>query len=247
MRIHILSDLHNEFEPYSPADVKADVVVLAGDIHSRGRSAQWALAHFDGPIVLVAGNHEYYNASLEKVETMLRAAAASSGGRLHYLQRDCVEIDGVRFLGATGWTDYTLDDSPAHAMHACQQMMFDHRRIRVGRNYRLWSPMDAQRQAVETRLWLERQLATPHAGKTVMVTHHAPIPRSLDPTRAPSSINAGYANTWEHLFGPQLALAIHGHTHHAVDYTFRGTRVVSNPLGYPGEGTGFNPRLIVEV
>lgn len=32
MRIHLLSDLHNEHDAYKPSAVDADVVILAGDI-----------------------------------------------------------------------------------------------------------------------------------------------------------------------------------------------------------------------
>ena len=32
MRLHILSDLHLEFEPFTPPAVEADVVILAGDV-----------------------------------------------------------------------------------------------------------------------------------------------------------------------------------------------------------------------
>lgn len=32
MRIHLLSDLHNEFDTYIPSVVDADIVILAGDI-----------------------------------------------------------------------------------------------------------------------------------------------------------------------------------------------------------------------
>jgi hypothetical protein len=37
------------------------------------------------------------------------------------------------------------------------------------------------------------------------------------------------------------------HSHHAVDYEIAGTRIVSNPKGYPGERCGFCPDLIVEI
>ena len=32
MRIHLLSDLHNEFSPFAPEPLECDVVILAGDI-----------------------------------------------------------------------------------------------------------------------------------------------------------------------------------------------------------------------
>jgi hypothetical protein len=47
--------------------------------------------------------------------------------------------------------------------------------------------------------------------------------------------------------GSRIALWIHGHSHHAVDYEIAGTRIVSNPKGYPGEDCGFCPGLIVEI
>ncbi len=35
--------------------------------------------------------------------------------------------------------------------------------------------------------------------------------------------------------------------HRAVDITLDGCRVVSNPRGYPGEQTGFDPGLVISL
>jgi len=43
----------------------------------------------------------------------------------------------------------------------------------------------------------------------------------------------------------QAMLWFHEHTHTFIDYAVRGTRVVRNPRGYPGEQTGFDPSLTV--
>jgi hypothetical protein len=43
-----------------------------------------------------------------------------------------------------------------------------------------------------------------------------------------------FASSLEGLFRPEVKLWVFGHTHYAVDFQFRGTRVVSNPLGYGG-------------
>ena len=50
MRIHLLSDLHLEFEPFEPPAMDADVVVLAGDIHIKGRGVDWAVETFSCPV-----------------------------------------------------------------------------------------------------------------------------------------------------------------------------------------------------
>lgn len=46
----------------------------------------------------------------------------------------------------------------------------------------------------------------------------------------------------------RAALWIYGHTHRPADLEHDGTRLVSNPRGYPHELVpGFDPGLVVEV
>ena len=65
MRIYVLSDLHAERSAFTPdpsALQAADVVVLAGDINYGESTPFWAREKFgDKPIVLVIGNHEFYD------------------------------------------------------------------------------------------------------------------------------------------------------------------------------------------
>ncbi|MFI8743148.1 hypothetical protein ACQKD8_20175, partial [Pseudomonas sp. NPDC077405] len=51
MHIHLLSDLHLEVSSYVPAATDADVVVLAGDIHTKARGVRWALDSFSGTVL----------------------------------------------------------------------------------------------------------------------------------------------------------------------------------------------------
>jgi len=88
------------------------------------------------------------------------------------------------------------------------------------------------------RAWLEAKLAAPFTGKTAVITHFAPHPKSIAPAYADHPANAGFVLDLEAMMG-RAALWIHGHTHTAFDYEVRGTRVVCNPRGYPGEPTGF--------
>lgn len=248
MRIHLLSDLHLEFAPFSPQVRDADVTVLAGDIHTKGRSVAWALAAFPGRVLIVPGNHEYYGGHLQRTLAKMRGVA---DGRVMVLERDAVVIDGVRFLGATAWTDlHSTGDFP-EALAVAARRMNDYVAIRCergGHAYARLSPAVTAAGATVTRLWLETALAAPCAGPTVVITHHAPSLRSLPGGSASEPLDASYANAWDHLFGPAATLWLHGHTHHAADYVAGGTRVVCNPRGYPGEeGNGFQPGLVLEV
>ena len=90
--------------------------------------------------------------------------------------------------------------------------------------------------------WLEARLAEPHAGPTVVVTHHAPSPRSIHPRFAGSPLNACFVSDAERLIDERrVQLWIHGHTHDSFDYAVNGTRVVCNPRGYAKDGVNENP------
>jgi hypothetical protein len=157
-------------------------------------------------------------------------------------------IGGVRFLGATLWTDFRLLGDPAAGMAAAQLHMTDFRRIRVEPRYRLARPADTVLWHTLSVRWLRRELWAPHDGPTVVVTHHAPSARSLNPRYADPA-SAAYASDLEALVAASGArLWVHGHTHHCVDYRIGATRVLSNQRGYPDEpANGFDPALVVDL
>ncbi|BEP51979.1 MULTISPECIES: hypothetical protein [Variovorax] len=83
-------------------------MILAGGIHSPAKRAiQWAVERFPGkPVLYVPGNHEYYDGRLDT--TLAEARSAAEGSHVYLLDGDERVIDGVRFLGATLWTDFAL-------------------------------------------------------------------------------------------------------------------------------------------
>ncbi|MEH6486711.1 MULTISPECIES: metallophosphoesterase [Pseudomonas] len=245
MRIHLLSDLHNEFSPFSPQMLNADVVVLAGDIDVKARGVAWAKQAFSGPVLYVPGNHEFYGGHLTHTLAKMRAAQDE---RVRVLDRDELIVSGLRFLGATMWTDFEATGNPPIASLKAQNGMNDFRHIRTA-NYRRIRPADLVEQSAKTREWLRVKLAEPFDGRTVVITHHAPTLRSLEGhPHAGGHMDAAYANRWEDLMGSdQVDLWVHGHSHLAVDYEVAGTRVVCNPRGYPGEKTGFDAGLVITL
>ena len=249
MKIHLLSDLHLEFEPYQidSAAAEADVVILAGDIHLGIKGVDWANMKFAVPVLYVPGNHEYYQGHLGKSLVKM-----IDWGHAHVRVLDCEEFihQGVRFLGATAWTHFSVTGDARLAMTEAREVMSDFRKIRAGGNYRKLTPLDLLERNRYTRQWLAQKLAEPFAGQTVVITHHAPSLRSIYPNadQQPKFIDAAYANAWEDLMdGERVQLWVHGHTHLAVDYEINGTRVVSNPRGYPDDTTGFKPDCLLEI
>ncbi|MGE0311776.1 MAG: metallophosphoesterase [Lautropia sp.] len=258
MRLAVFSDLHLEFEPFVPAPAarSADVVVLAGDIHNGVAALQWARRTFpEQPIVQIAGNHEFFGAQWQALLAELRREARTLG--IHFLENDALVLDGVRFLGATLWTDFALYARPGRplsmdaqtAREVLGRRMVDFSAIRW--EARTLDPADSVALHLQTRRWLEASLARPHDGPTVVVTHHLPTIHSVAPAFVTAVSNAAFASDLDDLFGP-VSLWIHGHTHHSFDYRRGSTRIVANPRGYPMrdgrlENPAFDPGLVVEV
>lgn len=253
MKLHVLSDLHLSASPFAVPATDAELVVLAGDLARPDQALAFART-LEKPALYVPGNHEFYGAS--PAATLARMRGLSTGSTVRVLSSESVVIDGVRFLGSTLWTDFALYGEGAHALTAQQQgaaLLRDFSRIaRDPPEAGPFQPDDALQLHRASRRWLEGQLARPHPGPTVVITHHAPSPRSIHPRFAGSPINPCFASDLEALMdGARVALWIHGHTHNSFDYRVRGTRVLCNPRGYcPGqvrENPDFDPALVVAV
>jgi len=255
MKLLVLSDLHNEFEPLEidqAALANVDVVVLAGDIHTKDRSVGWAkklAADLGKPAILVAGNHEFYNEHFD--ETLVKMRETAHGSDVHVLENETLVLDGVRFLGCTLWTDFKLfgtESSMELSVRKTMNKMNDFRYIRTA-GYRRLHPNDTIRRHEQSRAWLISSLATPFDGKTVVVTHHAPSPRSIESKFSSDPLSPAFASDLEALMGPSVDLWVHGHMHVSFDYEVNGTRVLCNPRGYSPKylNPTFDPTLAIEI
>jgi len=248
MRLHILSDLHLEFEPFTPPAVEVDVVILAGDVGTGRNGLKWALKTFpDRPVIYVLGNHEFYGQKLQKLIKELQELA--DGTNIRLLENEQCSIGEVVFLGATLWTDFGLNGNPVVSEVVAQTGMNDYRRIRTLPRYSRLRPSDTRRLHMQSRQWLEDQVFSLKGRKVVVVTHHAPSRESIPPAFDGDPCNPAFASDLSRfIVESEARLWVHGHIHCCCDYAVGKTRVIANPRGYPTEPrTGFDPGLIVEV
>ncbi len=253
MRIWILSDLHLDAgRPWSPPRIpEADVAVVAGDVcEGLPAAVRWSADAIGRhmAVVLVAGNHEYYRGQHGEELAAGRAAADSLG--VHLLEDAAVVIDGVRFCGATLWTDYALEGTErrAAAMDAARRGLNDHRVIGWSRQPpRRFGPEEALALHEASRAFLDRALAEGGLPQ-VVVTHHGPAPRSVAPAFAGDPLNPAFVSDLGGLIEARRpALWVHGHVHATRDYRQGSTRVLCNPHGYGSENPTFQEDLVVEV
>ena len=273
MNLQLLSDLHLEADPgfaAAPAP-DADLLVLAGDVGSyqtrRDGSvmaeADWGLqrfsplpqyAHWPVPVVYVPGNHEYDALDWDEAHAGLRRACDRLG--IAWLERETLQIDGVRLVGTTLWSDYDAL-APAQATEterlrqrekAFRAANFYLHKMAGQRRGALFDAAAMRELALECQDWLRRELARPHAGPTVVVTHFAPTLHSADPRYGLTPGTAGFCNALDDLL-PHADLWLHGHLHCPTDVRVGRCRIVANPLGYArkDEQAAFRPTLTVHV
>lgn len=252
MRVWLFSDLHLEYADLRrPLEIPdADACVVAGDLcRAPAKGVQWLAERIAPamPCVYVAGNHEFYRGYIREGLDDGRNAAAKVAG-VHFLENDSVVIHGVRFIGATLWTDYCLEGHHQLAMSHARDRMNDYKRIALQRKpWQRFLPETAFRIHQESRLFIDTALKADPV-KTVVVTHHLPHPRSIPPRFEGDLLNAAYASDLGGIIESEKpALWIHGHTHDSCDYQFGSTRIVCNPRGYDDENESFDPCLVVTV
>src|SRR5471030_1854355 len=250
MRILVLSDLHHELwrdqaPRITPEQSRPDLVILAGDINTNARAVAWASATFGmTPVLYIHGNHEGYGHNIDEVQKALRAACESTQN-VHFLNCDEFTLGGVRFLGATLWTDFKLfgDVERQSAMREAEAVLSDYKRIRLAKKgYRKLRAADtAQFHAIE-KSWLSKKLNESFPGPTVVITHMAPSIRSVSTQFESALTSAAYSSALDSLV-EKANLWVHGHMHESSDYQIGGCRVVCNPCGYKTrEGSAENPK-----
>ena len=254
MKLHILSDLHLGVQGMPHPETDADLVILAGDIARPQAAITWAQG-FGKPVLYVPGNHEFYGSSL--TQTMRTLQDLCAGTSVQLLDNRSLVLQGVRFVGSTLWSDFRIaggGQARADAMEQALRFMRDFQRIRSTEqpDAPLFHPQDAAALYDANVQWLTQALAQPFDGPTVVITHHAPSPRSIHPRFAGSPLNAIFVSDAESLVAQSGArLWIHGHTHDSFNYLLHGTRVLCNPRGYARDGVNenalFDPLLVVEV
>jgi Icc-related predicted phosphoesterase len=254
MNIQIFSDLHVDVFPPKPITIAAnvDLVIVAGD------TCEGALRAFEHlrrivpmsvPAVMVMGNHEFYRRFI--FDELAVARSQASAFNIHLLENDTVILGGIRFTGATLWSDHLIfgQASQLAAMSASARGLNDHRLI--GWQKKPWLRFRPQEAALlhhKSKAWLAETLNTAWNGPTVVVSHHAVCWSSVDPGLRSDLLTAAYVSDLSSLIeAGQPDLWVHGHVHRSSDYRIGQTRILCNPHGYGNENPRFDGALVVEI
>lgn len=238
MRLDVISDIHlTMFKDqgakwvanYQPV---GETLALAGDV---AEFHWWALGGYFvlkdlcakyKNVLFVPGNHEYYHSSFAQANERF-ADLGTKIANFHYLNEEEMEIDGVKFAGATMWFRDDLDND----RHA--QYLSDFRLIQnfVPHVYHI------NKRQVE---FLNQVKAD------VIITHHMPHKDTIHPQYRGDDLNRFFLCEMDvEKIAPKVW--IHGHTHKRHRFMVDKTEIVCNPLGYPNENPGPYGPVTVEL
>jgi len=228
MKIALASDVHLEFGDHNITnDTGCDTLILSGDIcvakdlNKRdpfgivdNAKSERFVAFFERcanaytNVIYIMGNHEHYHGDFKFSISRIREGL-SHIKNLHILDKECVTIDDVTFIGGTLWTDMNKEDEST--LYSIKGMMNDFRIVEnshnvvnfsspvygtkedgstdyekvVGKEFHTrparFNPEDA---VVDHKLMLEFIKATVDANPTqkfVVVGHHSPSKTSTKP------------------------------------------------------------------
>lgn len=247
MKIAIHSDLHLEGYMYHQLFLENqnfDVLVLAGDIVSaRTINRLECIRELveDKPIIYVPGNHEYYRGSIKGTNADLQAMCER--WNIHLCNRRTVEIDGVHFIGATGWSDLeSFNDIPEGFKRLEASGITDFRVIEG-------HTVDAMIELAKgDKAFLESELERLVDHKVVVVTHFSPTEHHGNERFDVSPISSYFSNNWVDLmYNYQPSAWIYGHTHGNVVGKVYNTDVICNQKGYGNENPHYNPNMVYDL
>jgi uncharacterized protein len=212
MKVAAIADIHMKEDGagslrdlFTEISQAADVLVIAGDLTDLGKPEEAHLLSEElractVPVVGVLGNHDHEAGSADEVCAILREA------RMHLLEGQSVEIDGVGFVGVKGFAGgfgrFMLGSFGEPAIKAMVA------------------------ESVSEAMRLENAMRQVRAERAVVVLHYAPIAETVagePPEIFPFLGSSRLAETIDRF---RVSAVVHGHAH-------RGTYGGQTPGGQP--------------
>ena len=252
MRCHYMSDLHLEGQEFPWRLPKGDVLILAGDlVHAACldqvrkdpyavkqrervlRFADEAVRNF-AHVLLIAGNHDHYDGIFEETAPTLRRCLPG----VTVLDDEMVEIGNVGFFGATLWSDF--EGRKAESLEKSRRGVgeFFFVKTRRGEGVAKFQPLDAAAAHDRSLAALKASVAAAQGRQVVVISHHAPSLKGLNPMHAGNGLDGAYASDLDAFVASlgNVPVWVHGHTHIKKTYRIGDTIVRANCRGFEKNG-----------
>ena len=234
---------------YSDYDTQSHTLLIAGDISDDiNETAEYLFSckQFYKNVLFVDGNHDVFGNEKELTEkTSDLNEILKKDKNIYYLSYRDFITDNIAFIGCNGWYDFCFTENMTSPTE-CEAMWNnlptrDKKHINWG-DSSVQAIAKIQAEQLEHRIKFHKN----NNKKLVVVTHTPPHPRSITwPKRAKDQFlytlsGAFGSNKMTNLLNTyikDISFWFHGHNHVAQNYTYHDVRIISNPRGYPWEGS----------
>jgi predicted phosphohydrolase len=254
VKFQIISDVHlehqtkpvifyekfpNEIIPISANYIlkTGDILCLLGDIgHPIGETSDkyWEFltqaSVLYKKVLLLTGNHEYYNSSIEKVDLFINSELKRRNlNNVIFLKNKKITIGGLVILGSTLWSNI-----PPDKFDRIKSVIGDYKYIH-GLTYEKIKKIHST--SVE---WLTKEIKANKYRDIMVLTHHAPLMSNTSDVKFHNDpVRFAYSSNLSKLVS-SVKIWAYGHTHHnhfGNNWIFSGgtskTIMICNQMGYP--------------
>lgn len=232
MRIGYLSDIHLEFnyiELYNTN--KIDVLIIAGDTCPVKNITIWndflnQISKEFETIFIILGNHCYYHGSFKTTYSSI-TSLINKFQNIKLLNRTSEQIKNVTIHGTTLWTpiktviEHYLMNTNMNDTHVIKDYNCDIQNKEFNKN----------------KKWLKS--IKRKDGINLLITHHLPHESCIAEQFKNSRLNFCFCANLEEELINKFDIVIFGHTHIKTKVKLNNTIMLCNPVGYPGEKSGY--------
>lgn len=254
MKVSIVSDIHLEFskDVFLNNDENSDLLILAGDIGS-GISPETDsfilnCCKMYKDVIFVLGNHEFYGFDINDVVAHW-VDFSSRLTNLHFLNNSSCEVDGIKFIGSTLFSDTVNDLTIPESLyvnkikHSFKKEINDFNSIYL--NGSKITVDEYNDEYVKSINYITDEINKETDFKKVLITHYATMMPSIGDEFVGSPSRPFFTTDLSNLIcNSDLDLVVHGHLHNKSDYEYFGKRVICHPYGY-GQDYGFKIKQVV--
>lgn len=238
VRIQVCSDIHLEYNdinvPFESiiTNKGSQVLILAGDIGDPFSDIYKGFINYCSTIfeyvLIVAGNHEFYDNDIASTNEMIYSITDNYSNVI-FLQNTTFTYDDYVFVGTTLWTSISdnVTDSELLTVNDYFSIKGFNRHVCNDMHY---TSVD----------FIQKQLDKYTDKKVIVITHHAPSIKCLDPKYYDDELNCCFMSNLDYLFeSPNLCAWIYGHTHYSRECNEKGFLLYANCY----RGGNYNPEV----
>ena len=272
MKIAITSDLHLDFytsnytnerktemllDTHILKGEEPDVLIIAGDMSHYNIQTFYlckVLNSRDIKVLLVSGNHEFYNVSKKQQHRYINLYDKVNElkdillplDNIHFLDGSTIDIDGIKFGGAMGWYDASYYYKLSQGMYS--ETMLSHW-CNYSNDSKLIPSLNDPMSLFNIEIEKIKKVLNEHPD--VMISHMCPVSEGITFTgKHKTDRGSGYyCFDGIHLIDPMHnpkppKIWVHGHIHDSKEFKIHNTLHVRNPLGYPKDNPNFKLKYL---